>query len=52
MTIAGKSKSQTNFNGIRRQINGNDLAPKSLRGKIRWLKDCSDEQLKKANINR
>lgn len=48
---SGKSKSQQNRLGSRRVANGQELAPRSARKKgTRLLKDCSEEQLKKARI--
>jgi hypothetical protein len=45
---SGKSKSETNKNGLRRIINGKELAPKAMRKKgKKFLSDCSDEELEK-----
>ncbi len=48
---SGKSKNEKNKFGIRRIVNGEELAPKSLRKKgKKLLKDCTSEQLKEARV--
>lgn len=49
---SGKSKSEVNSNGTRKKDSGGDLAPKSLRGKVRYLADCKDKDLEKIGITR
>jgi len=50
---AGKSKSQQNIYGIRRNKNGEDLAPKYFRRKgKKFLKECSQEEVQKVLENR
>ncbi len=47
----GKSKSNTNPFGVRRVVNGNQLAPKSLRKKgKKLLAECTEEELIKAGV--
>lgn len=55
MTISGKSKSQQNPQGIRRTVNGKELAPRSLRSKKKlwyWLEPVPTEFLSKAGITK
>jgi len=49
---SGKSKSLANSNGVRRIVNGEALAPRSIRrkGKKRFLKNCTERQLEKAQV--
>jgi len=48
---SGKSMSVTNPKGIRRKDkDGNELAPRSLRRRKRFLKDCSDTQLNRLGL--
>lgn len=47
---SGKSKSETNPNGVRRKVNGKELAPRSLRKTKKYLSECSENELKKAGI--
>lgn len=51
---SGKSKAEGNSNGVRRIVNGEALAPRSIRrkGKKRFLKNCTDKQLEKARVER
>lgn len=51
---SGKSKSLANLNGVRRIVNGEALAPRSIRrkGKKRFLKNCTDKQLEKAQVEK
>ena len=49
---SGKSATQNNLKGERRKNkDGEDLAPRSLRKKTRLLKNCSVEQLEKLGLN-
>lgn len=41
----GKSKSSENVYGVRKKVNGEELSPRSLRKRKRFLKDCTDEEL-------
>jgi len=48
---SGKSKSIQNLKGIRRKNkNGQELAPRSLRKQKKFLKNCSKDQLEKLGI--
>ncbi|MCK9428752.1 MAG: hypothetical protein M0R17_01925 [Candidatus Omnitrophica bacterium] len=49
---SGKGKSSGNPNGVRRRVGGEILAPKSLRNKKAFERDCTDEELKKAKVKR
>jgi hypothetical protein len=50
----GKSKSMANQNGLRRKeaATGKKLAPRSLRSKHKYEDDCSDIELKRAQVKR
>ena len=49
---SGKSKGEMNPNGERKKAGGQELAPKSLRHKVKYLADCSDKDLEKIGITR
>jgi hypothetical protein len=47
---SGKSKSQFFPYGKRRMKDGKELAPKSIRKKHKFLNECTEEELKKAEV--
>jgi hypothetical protein len=49
---SGKSKDQKNKFGVRRVVNGKELAPRSVRRKTnkRLLSECNEIELEKAKI--
>jgi len=49
---SGKSKSELNPNGVRREVGGKELAPKSLRSKKKYLSECTESELEKAKITK
>ena len=47
---SGKSFSKKFPTGKRARFKGEDLAPRSARNQVRFLKDCTESQLRKARL--